>query len=224
MKFINLVKNEHMKLYQQRSSILSLLIVYACTALAVIGQRWGNSWPFSTYWDSVSYALQIFTQLFMLISIIISIHMISREYSAGTIKLLLIRPLSRSSILLSKYITILLYALLGILGSIPLTMTLAGIISGFEGWNQMEGLPVMIKLFVMKLFIFPFYIALAFMVTILTRHQGLSLLITILFFSITVSFVPVIPGMSTSVTFLSWSLLNAAFLIIGWRAFQRQEV
>ncbi|WMT43402.1 ABC transporter permease [Paenibacillus sp. D2_2] len=35
---------------------------------------------------------------------------VSKEYSLGTIKLLLIRAQSRSKILLSKYITVLLYA------------------------------------------------------------------------------------------------------------------
>ncbi|MNV85102.1 hypothetical protein D3C71_1790290 [compost metagenome] len=103
-------------------------------------------------------------------------------------------------------------------------MAIAGIISGFEGWTYVEGLYEAMRLFISKLFIFPFYIALAFTISILTRHQGLSLIITILFFAFTVNFVPVIPGMNILISFLFWILLNAAFLLIGVRAFKQQEI
>lgn len=224
MRLMNLIKNEHMKLYYQRSGLISLIIAYAFTILAAIGQHLGSSSPALPYWDSTSHVLQIFIQIFMMISMIIAVHIISREYSTGTIRLLLIRPLPRSWILLSKYIAILLYVLLGILGSIPLAMTIAGFTSGFEQWTYVEGLYAAMKLFVTKLFVFPFYIALAFTVTVLTRHLGLSLMITILFFAFTVSFVPVIPGMSLLISYLFWTLVHAAFLIIGWRAFEQQEI
>ncbi|WP_313801912.1 ABC transporter permease [Cytobacillus sp.] len=55
-----------------------------------------------------SQALITFAGLF---TIIIAAGSVSSEFSWGTIKLLLIRPLSRSKILLSKYVTILLYGL-----------------------------------------------------------------------------------------------------------------
>ena len=42
--------------------------------------------------------------------IIVAAGMVSSEFSWGTIKLLLIRPISRSKILLSKYLTLLLFA------------------------------------------------------------------------------------------------------------------
>jgi ABC-2 type transport system permease protein len=224
MKLMMLVKNENMKLYRQRSGMISLITAYAFTILAAIGQHLINSSPVLSYWDSASYVLQIFIQLFMLVSMIIAIHILSREYSTGTMKLLLIRPHSRSWILLSKYIAILSYILLGVLGSVPLAMTIAGIVSGFEGWTYVEGLHTAMKLFITKLFIFPFYIALAFTITVLTRHQGLSLIITILFYAFTVNFVPVIPGMNILISFLFWTLLNAAFLFIGVRAFKQQEI
>ncbi|MGG3891469.1 ABC transporter permease [Metabacillus fastidiosus] len=47
-----------------------------------------------------------------LFTIIIAAGTVASEFSWGTIKLLLIRPISRSKILLSKYITILLYGVL----------------------------------------------------------------------------------------------------------------
>jgi ABC-2 type transport system permease protein len=44
--------------------------------------------------------------------IIVSAGIVASEFNWGTIKLLLIRPINRSKILLSKYITVLLFALL----------------------------------------------------------------------------------------------------------------
>jgi ABC-2 type transport system permease protein len=45
-------------------------------------------------------------------TIIVSASIVSSEFNWGTIKLLLIRPINRSKILASKYLTVLLYALL----------------------------------------------------------------------------------------------------------------
>jgi ABC-2 type transport system permease protein len=47
-----------------------------------------------------------------LFTIVISAGIVASEFSWGTIKLLLIRPINRSKILLSKYLTVLLFALL----------------------------------------------------------------------------------------------------------------
>ncbi|MFZ3588525.1 ABC transporter permease [Bacillus sp. DJP31] len=56
-----------------------------------------------------------------LFTIIIAAGIVSSEFSWGTIKLLLIRPLSRSKILLSKYITVLLFG--GLLLAIIFTLS-----------------------------------------------------------------------------------------------------
>lgn len=59
-------------------------------------------------WSFVSNAQALIT-FAGLFTIIIAAGIVSSEFSWGTIKLLLIRPISRSKILLSKYITVLLY-------------------------------------------------------------------------------------------------------------------
>jgi ABC-2 type transport system permease protein len=51
-------------------------------------------------------------QMVALFTIIIAAGMVASEFSWGTIKLLLIRPLSRVKILLSKYVAVLLFSLL----------------------------------------------------------------------------------------------------------------
>ncbi|MDP4155427.1 MAG: ABC transporter permease [Bacillota bacterium] len=61
-------------------------------------------------WEFVNSAAEIIN-VAGLFTIIISAGIVASEFNWGTIKLLLIRPITRMKILLSKYITILLYAI-----------------------------------------------------------------------------------------------------------------
>ncbi|WP_462412336.1 ABC transporter permease [Neobacillus sp. Marseille-QA0830] len=67
-------------------------------------------------WSFVKDASELIT-LAGLFTIIVAASIVASEFNWGTIKLLLIRPINRMKILLSKYLTVLLYALfmLGIL-------------------------------------------------------------------------------------------------------------
>jgi ABC-2 type transport system permease protein len=62
-------------------------------------------------WSFVTDASQLI-QFAGLFTIIIAAGIVASEFNWGTIKLLLIRPINRSKILISKYITVLLFALL----------------------------------------------------------------------------------------------------------------
>ena len=57
--------------------------------------------------------------------IIVAAGMVSQEFSWGTIKLLLVRPISRSKILLSKYLTVLLFGIT-LLATLFTVSTIAG--------------------------------------------------------------------------------------------------
>lgn len=85
-----------------------------------------NVWDFMT--DAVGYIS--FVALF---TIIIAAGIIANEFSWGTIKLLLIRPISRVKILLSKYITVLLFALFMISTLFVSSFLFGSIFFGFEG-------------------------------------------------------------------------------------------
>ncbi|MBS4215534.1 ABC transporter permease [Neobacillus rhizophilus] len=61
-------------------------------------------------WSFVKQASELIT-LAGLFTIIISAGIVASEFNWGTIKLLLIRPINRSKILISKYLTVLLFAL-----------------------------------------------------------------------------------------------------------------
>lgn len=135
-------------------------------------------------------------EMVIIFAIVIAADVVSREYSSGTMKLLLIRPHSRSKILFSKYIAVALFALC------MLTLLLVsgyGIIALFYGIGNVnltdlflnqEGEVVQLSVFaqVMKMYglsFFPIlsYTTLAFAISTALRNStlavGISLFIMI---------------------------------------------
>lgn len=66
-------------------------------------------------------------------TIVIAADIVAGEFSGGTIKLLLIRPVKRWKILLSKYLATLLYALLGAAILMVSALIIGGFAYGFDG-------------------------------------------------------------------------------------------
>jgi ABC-2 type transport system permease protein len=83
--------------------------------------------------DTVLLTSDSFIMMVTIFTIIVAGGSVAGEFSSGTIKLLLIRPVSRAKILLSKYIATLLYALLLIILLFITTFALGGIFFGFSG-------------------------------------------------------------------------------------------
>lgn len=84
---------------------------------------------------SFVYDNSMFIILIGLFSIIVASGAIANEHRWGTIKLLLIRPISRTTILFSKYISVLLFALT-MTGLLMVLLFIIGLILfGFEGAN-----------------------------------------------------------------------------------------
>lgn len=70
-----------------------------------------------------------------LLTIIVAAGMIAHEYRWGTIKLLLVRPISRTTILASKYVAVLLFALITLLFVLFTSWIVGLILFGFDGIN-----------------------------------------------------------------------------------------
>lgn len=71
-------------------------------------------------------------EMVIILTIIIAAEIVSREFNDGTIKLLLIRPHQRSKILLSKYLTIVVFVI-AIMGLVLISQLLSnGILYGFS--------------------------------------------------------------------------------------------
>lgn len=71
-----------------------------------------------------------------LLVMIISTDIVSGERADGTIKLLLTRPIRRWKVLLSKYITLLLFISLIVLLVGMISYAIAGLVFGYSGWNM----------------------------------------------------------------------------------------
>jgi len=70
-----------------------------------------------------------------LMVMVIASDLVSSEYSLGTVKLLLTRPVKRWKILLSKYITLILAVSLIIAIAGALSYGISGFVFGFKGWG-----------------------------------------------------------------------------------------
>jgi ABC-2 type transport system permease protein len=66
---------------------------------------------------------------------VIASTIITKEFKSGTIKLLLIRPYSRISILLSKYLTVILFGMFMLTTLLLVSFIMGGILFGFDGPN-----------------------------------------------------------------------------------------
>ncbi|MFZ3580332.1 ABC transporter permease [Virgibacillus sp. DJP39] len=78
---------------------------------------------------------QFLLSLVTLFTIIVAAGIIANEFKWGTIKLLLIRPISRSKILLSKYVSVLLFALWTLIFTLVFSFIVGAI---FFGINSFE--------------------------------------------------------------------------------------
>lgn len=90
-------------------------------------------WGFVT---EFSVALISLVSLVSLFSIIVAAGIVAGEFNTGTIKLLLIRPIKRWKVLLSKYIAVLLFALDALIILFVASFLVGGLFYGFNGFNQ----------------------------------------------------------------------------------------
>ncbi|WP_232698250.1 ABC transporter permease [Brevibacillus daliensis] len=68
--------------------------------------------------------------------VILAVDLVSSEFSEGTIKLLLTRPVKRWKILTSKFITLFLFTSLTIVVSLLFSYVISGIVFGYSGWTM----------------------------------------------------------------------------------------
>ncbi|GLI84788.1 hypothetical protein ANABIO32_25020 [Rossellomorea marisflavi] len=125
-----------------------------------------------------------------LFTIIVSAGIVASEFSWGTIKLLLIRPISRSKILISKYITVLLYGL-GQLAILFVISFLLGLIL-FGGFGESAHLVYidgnvieqnmvwyLIKTYLLKTIDVAMMATMAFMISAVFRSSSLAIGISV---------------------------------------------
>src|SRR5690625_284148 len=133
--FANLVYNELFKIYIRKSTwvmyIILLLLAGGSTTITNtfdITNTVSGTWEFT----ADNYGL---LSVVSLLTIIVASGIVAHEFRWGTIKLLLIRPITRTKILLSKYVSIILFALLTSLFVFILLWIFGAIFFGIGGSN-----------------------------------------------------------------------------------------
>jgi ABC-2 type transport system permease protein len=100
-----------MKIYRRpRTWIMMGILLLLSLAITIITAA-VSSGDKPSMWDMMSIEAAVLFTLVTIFTVVISADSVAGEFSTGTIKLLLIRPWSRSKILLSKYIALILFAL-----------------------------------------------------------------------------------------------------------------
>lgn len=147
--------------------------------------------------DARGILLDIFNQfeIFIIImSIMIAGSIVSEEFSKGTIKLLLIKPYKRVTILASKFISCLLILMIVIIMMIAMQFIAGGIIQGFDSFktpavvydhnsNQLQEIGIASYLGMQALGKLPIYIllmTLAFAISTIFTNSALSITIGLL--------------------------------------------
>jgi ABC-2 type transport system permease protein len=109
---LNLIYNENIKLYYRKNTVAMIISLAVMTVLfAVVARVYDYAPNRVNVWDAMG--REVWLMLIVTVfTLIVASGIIANEFSWGTIKFLLIRPISRSRILLSKYIALIFYSLL----------------------------------------------------------------------------------------------------------------
>ncbi|WP_239984752.1 ABC transporter permease [Sporolactobacillus pectinivorans] len=91
-----------------------------------------------TLWSFVANSTSMMVLVISIFTIIVVSNSIASEFNTGTIKLLMIRPISRTEILLSKYISSLLFSIMCLVVLFIFSWLIGGLFFGFSGANEVH--------------------------------------------------------------------------------------
>ncbi|SDS28448.1 ABC-2 type transport system permease protein [Paenibacillaceae bacterium GAS479] len=183
--FAALVANENMKIYRRaRVWIMLGLLVLLSAAISIIASITSNS-PL-TMWGMIPIILMIMMPLANIFCIIIAADSVAGEFTQGTIKLLLIRPWSRSKVLLSKYVSVLLFVLFSLVVVYISAFLTNMLVFGYESNalahqsfgtlnEKMSAWSYMNQFFLMEFISSTVTVTLAFMISAAFRSSGLAI-------------------------------------------------
>ncbi len=176
-----------MKIYRRtRTYVMMLLLVAAVLIISVLWAVFGGT--DESMWDVAFIESSVLFVLVTILTVVVAASGVAEEFTSGTIKLLLIRPWSRSKILLSKYIAIILFAvMLAVLlfaSTILINWIIFGLIGGTDTAstitndisNNNDSIFVfMLKYYGLTLLSSIVTVTMAFMLSTLFRSSGLAI-------------------------------------------------
>ncbi|GGG63270.1 ABC transporter permease [Paenibacillus radicis (ex Gao et al. 2016)] len=195
--FAGLVMNENMKIYRRARTwvmlgIMLLLVLCISVGTRLIATNLPSMWSVFN-WESVVGFL-----LITVFTTIVAAGSVADEFTTGTIKLLLIRPWSRSKILLSKYISVLLFALLQTVLLYLFLLALNALLFGYDNSAASDSIAPFYKgtaaVYFIQYFFYHFIslivtATMAFMISAVFRSGGLAIGLSLFLILIVNSFV-----------------------------------
>jgi ABC-2 type transport system permease protein len=175
---INLVTNETIKQASLTRTWVSLGIIVFINSLASFFVYMLFDGIQFSFWEfmRISSNLLLVVQIFCLV---IAGDIVSNEFSRGTIKLLLIRPIKRRTILLSKYVTVIVWALL-LTTAHFLFSSLLGILWFYDSFFELTmNFFVVAGAYVLRFIEMILICSLAFTLSVITRSSSFAIGLTI---------------------------------------------
>lgn len=194
---IKLIKNELVKMFARKGTwaMIAFAIGLASFSSIVMYRMTPES---LSLWGQVQENSSLISILAIFISSAAATTVAS-EFSQGTIKLLLIRPLSRGKVLLSKYLAVMCLGLIMVIILFMVSVFVNGILFGFDG-NMVatETLSKTVELYGLRSVAILMYPTLAFMLAVIFRNNALPQGLTIV--SIILG-----PQVASALTNYSWT-------------------
>lgn len=135
---IQLIHNENIKLVRRsRTWIFVALVALALLAmyLVIYTSEQKSTTHDMNAWHFASTASNLMTVVTIFVAVVAG-DIVASEFSSGAIKLLLVRPASRTKVLWAKYSSVLIFGLLFILFLLIASFLLGGIAFGFDGMKS----------------------------------------------------------------------------------------
>lgn len=245
-KFNRLVLNEWLKISKKRMFLVPFLLLILLPLLigyvihTVAGDMFVSAWDFS----SEMMLPGALGQALAIIAIIGTAGVVAQEHSQGTIKFLLIRARSRSAVLTSKYIAVLIYACVLTIITVAAAYVSGAIWFGVHGGEA--GLTDVLGSVIYGYVYTSVYLTLAFMIGILTTSTGVTIGITM--FAVMIDKIVLykdfykyflfpnldltvyqnggapIPGMTLPFSIGMLAIYMLIFLLVGFTVFKRRDV
>ncbi len=177
--YMQLVLNENMKIYRRvRTWIMLGILLLLAAAFTFLLMAFETVEP--SMWDVMQMEASFLIVFVTVFAVVVSAESVAGEFSTGTIKLLLIRPWTRSKILLSKYISLLLFAAFFTAVLFVFTLLLNLIVFGTDASYSFPGrdegpLQFMLTFYGYKLVELLMVVTMSFMISTVFRSGGLAI-------------------------------------------------
>ena len=179
--FLSLVQNEWMKAYYRNKFIVFCLVISGLIGIGAVLTTLFNNYDFGAEEPVESISALEFTvsaleatSIFVLVfSVVILISSIASEFKSGTMKQLLIRPVSRTNILVSKWVMTFLATIMILIGVALVSLIIGSIFFGSDT-PFVETISALGLWILYNLPMFFFFQTLGLFIAVLTRSTALS--------------------------------------------------